>query len=376
MQKLAGETGWSEPVAFSAGHFGWPLLRAARKGRAIDVDGVLIREWIAGSRKGFTAIRLGIRLFELAGVPFAAVQFNTDLNNDDAGLNFLAVDRQHYRRLYRLARGLLRDSEPAGEPPILAEHQAANLWKNTIGFLESDSLKRIRQYGGRARRGVLLSGPPGNGKTMACRWIWEECFRRNWEYRIITPNNYRQARQGCDAEGSIRNLFSVQRRGVIFFDDMDLALRDRDTVNETEDQAVFLTALDGIHIKQGVVFVFTTNCPLNLIDRAFKRPGRIDLSLDFQPPDEELRRRLFSRWHADILAHLNLPKAVAGTCGFSFAELEELRNLLIMHFAESDRWDWDWAMEQFAQNREDLRARIHSGIGFSMADVGTNGWQE
>jgi hypothetical protein len=70
----------------------------------------------------------------------------------------------------------------------------------------------------------------------------------------------------------------VRNRGVIFFDDMDLALRDREKVHETEDQAVFLTALDGIEVHEGVVFVFTSNCAPELIDRAFKRPGRTEVS--------------------------------------------------------------------------------------------------
>src|SRR5207248_2657309 len=69
---------------------------------------------------------------------------------------------------------------------------------------------------------------------------------------------------------------ALQRRDArhSFFDDMDIALRDRETVQETEDQAVFLSALDGLKVHEGVVFVFTTNCALELIDPAFKRPGR------------------------------------------------------------------------------------------------------
>ena len=80
----------------------------------------------------------------------------------------------------------------------------------------------------------------------------------------MTPDNYRQAR----AHDGIEDLFSVERRGIIFFDDMDLALRDRETVHETEDQSIFLSAMDGLTTNEGVVFVFTTNCALDLIDRA------------------------------------------------------------------------------------------------------------
>ena len=197
------------------------------------------------------------------------------------GLDFVAVDQKDYRRLYKIALRCRRDNEPPCAPPVLPQDQLDLLWKNTIGYLEGTNLERIKSYGGRAKRGVLLTGAPGNGKTMACRWIWEACRQRRWEYRLVTPDNYRAAR----AHDNIEELFSVDRRGIVFFDDMDLALRDRDKVAETEDQAVFLGAMDGIEVNEGVVFVFTTNCSLDLIDRAFKRPGRLDLVLHFKPPD-------------------------------------------------------------------------------------------
>src|SRR5207237_7917150 len=105
---------------------------------------------------------------------------------------------------------------------------------------------------------------------------------------LVTPDSYRQARAG----DCVKQLFSVERRGIIFFDDMDLALRDRERVHESEDQAVFLSALDGITVNEGVVFVFTSNCAPELIDRAFKRQGRFDLVLHFKYPDAGLRRSL------------------------------------------------------------------------------------
>src|SRR5262249_15245798 len=148
------------------------------------------------------------------------------------------------------------------------------------------------------------------------------------------------------------------------FDDMDLALRDRETVHETEDQAVFLSALDGITVHEGVVFVFTTNCSLDLIDRAFKRPGRIDLVLHFKPPDAELRRQLIARWHADICGNLDLASAVSSTEGFSFAEIEELKNLLVMRYMDSGGWDWGWALKQFDINRSELGSRPKRHVGF------------
>ena len=231
---------------------------------------------------------------------------------------------------------------------MLPQDQLDQLWKNTIGYLERDqpgAHQGVRRPG-QARRAA--DGAPGNGKTMACRWIWEACRQRRWEYRLVTPDNYRSAR----ARESIEELFSVERRGIIFFDDMDLALRDRDKIAETEDQAVFLSSMDGIQVNEGVVFVFTTNCSLDLIDRAFKRPGRLDLVLHFKAPDAPLRRQLIERWHEDIRGHLDIDKAVASTDGYSFAEIEELKNLLVMHFMETSTWNWSWALKQFDINRQ------------------------
>jgi hypothetical protein len=60
---------------------------------------------------------------------------------------------------------------------------------------------------------------------------------------------------------------------------------------------------------------------------------------------------------------------VASTDGYSFAEIEELKNLLIMHFMESGQWNWAWALEQFDVNRQELSARKSRRVGFGAGDV-------
>ena len=64
-----------------------------------------------------------------------------------------------------------------GPPPVLPDNQLEVLRQNTLGYLDRNNLKRIKELGGRPKRGLLLTGPPGNGKTSACRWLWEECQR-------------------------------------------------------------------------------------------------------------------------------------------------------------------------------------------------------
>jgi hypothetical protein len=360
LELLSRQAGFTSPVVINLDEFYAPLMKSARKGAILPIDGVLVRDWDPDSRMLNPGIQLGLRLYEIEGVRFVRVRFAFHDRRHWGGLDFVAVDRKDYSRLYRIALRCRRDFEPPTPPPVLPDDQAELLWRNTIGYLEPANLQRIKAYGGRAKRGVLLMGSPGNGKTSACRWIWEECRRRRWEWRLVTPDLYRQARE-CDG---IKDLFSVEHRGVVFFDDMDLALRDRETVHETEDQAVFLSALDGIQVNEGVVFVFTSNCAPELIDRAFKRPGRLDLVLHFKSPDITLRRRLIERWHEDILSNVDIEKMAASTDGYSFAEIEELKNLLIMHHMDTNSWDWNWALGQFEVNRQELAVRTRRRVGF------------
>lgn len=367
----AQQAGLCNPIAVSLGDLQVSLLKKARKGELLPIDGVMIRDWSKANRKLQPGVVLGMRLYHVQGMRLVRVRMSDGQGIGMGAFDFFVVDRRDYRPLYRIALKARRELEPSpSRQPVLARGLAEVLWQNTIGYLEPGNLRRIKRYGGRAKRGILLMGPPGNGKTMACRWLWEECRRRGWEWRLVTPDSYRQAR----ARNAVGPLFSVNRRGIIFFDDMDLALRDRETVRETEDQAVFLTALDGIVPHEGVVFVFTSNCAPELIDRAFKRPGRLDVVLHFKPPEDALRRELILSWHEDVRAGIDEDAAVESTEGFTFAEIEELKNLLILGHTDSGEWDWDWALAQFEANRRELaNKKRRRRVGFGPAELAPNG---
>jgi hypothetical protein len=355
--EAARVAGCADPIALDLDEFYQPLLRQARKGPLLPLDGLLIRDWDPDVRNTSPGVRFGMRLFEIEGIRFAQTVAYYDVDQSYTATSLTVVDRKDYRRLYQIALRCRRDQEVGAAPPVMADATRESLWNNSIAYLDRDNLRRIQEFGGRAQRGILLTGPPGNGKTMACRWLWQECRGRRWDWRLVSPDGYAEARRSANAEEAVHQLFELPRKGIIFFDDLDLALRDRETSRETDDQAVFLGALDGITVKQGIVFIFTTNCSLELIDRAFKRPGRIDVVLQFDPPDADQRRQLIDRWHADIQVHLDRDRAVATTAGFSFAELDELKNLLIIHFMDHGVWDWDAAFRQMAFNRQELRSR-------------------
>jgi hypothetical protein len=373
VEAAAQAAGIADPAAFDAGPYRFPLVNAAVRGPLVPLAGALVREWSIGSRKYWTGAKFGARLYAAGGIKFARVEAVLDGNQQGGTYDFFVVARKDYADLFRLALRATREKAKPTLPPVMSAEQFAVFRQNTLGYLDRENLKRIRELGGRPKRGLLLTGPPGNGKTSACRWLWTECVRHGHEYKLVTPDAYQAARGSCNPVAAVKELFGVSRRGVIFFDDLDIALRDRDTVKETDDQAVFLSALDGIEVNEGVVYVFTTNCGLDLIDPAFKRPGRIDLVLQFPPPDAALRLELMGRWHPDIRAGIDENIAAAETDGFSFAEVEELKNLLILRHLEAGVWDWAWAMHQFKLNRAELASRTTRPVGFANLAAAVNG---
>lgn len=352
----AEAAGFTDPVAFQPDYYTSTLLWNAVRRRFVPLLGAFVREWDSGNRRYWPGTKFGLRVYDLKGITFVRTAVSDAIDRPGSGYDLFVVDRKDYLNLFRTVLRLLRQKPPVDTPVMTADHKST-LWQNTIGFLDPDNLKRIKEYGGRAKRGLLLTGPPGNGKTSACRWIQTEAIRRGWAAKTVSPDDYQAARRSCNPAAAVRELFQADGRGLVFFDDLDIALRDRTTVKETDDQAVFLSALDGIGVTEGVVYVFTTNCPVELIDPAFRRPGRIDLTLHFPRPDLALRTELVNRWHAEIRTAVGTARIADDTDGLSFAEIEELKNLLVLRFLDANAWDWEWAREQFHANRDGLADR-------------------
>lgn len=266
---------------------------------------------------------------------------------------FWAVPVEHHRRLYRFLRRLERSSMDV-VAPIMRESDRLRLWSETIGFL-AQGRQTLKMYGVPQKRGVLLLGTPGNGKTMACRWLLSLCHRRGLRWRSVSAQEY----AGAKDAGDVHELFELDGPGIILFDDLDQSFRDRE--GSDSDCTTFLTELDGLHPREGIVYLFTSNARVGDLDPAFRRPGRIDLYLHFQRPDAELRRTfVVERWHAHITSAIDVDQAVRETDGLSFAEMDEVKKLLVLRFLETKTWDWGaaWSAYQAGHNSGKSAQRI------------------
>jgi ATP-dependent 26S proteasome regulatory subunit len=176
----------------------------------------------------------------------------------------------------------------------------------------------------------------------------------------VTAEHFESAR----ADGNAHTLFQLDRPGVILFDDIDLGLRESRSGGHSGPQSTLLCGMDGLDVHCGVVYLFTSNARLEDLDPAFLRPGRIDVVMQFPKPDATLRRRFITEhWHADIAAAIDVERAVLDTEGLSFAELDEVKKLLVLAFLESKRWDWQAAWESFKCGRAPADGR--RAIGFN-----------
>ncbi len=253
---------------------------------------------------------------------------------------FWAVPVEHHRRLYRHLRRLERNSLDVAAP-IMRDGDRQRLWSETIGFL-ARGRRELQTYGVPQKRGIMLLGMPGNGKTLACRWLLSLCHKRGLLWRSVSAEEFNTAR----GAGGVRALFELDGPGMILFDDLDQALRDGE--GSPADRSTFLTELDGLHPRQGVVYLFTSNARVSDLDPAFRRPGRIDLFVHFPRPDAELRRRfIIERWHADIIGAIDLDEVVRVADGLSFAELDEVKKLLVLRFLETQEWNWEAAWSAY-----------------------------
>ena len=198
------------------------------------------------------------------------------------------------------------------------------LYDNLImSIKEPESFSKM---GVRAPRGALLFGPPGCGKTLIAKSLATVSSANI----IVVRGPEVLSKWIGESEKAIREIFRKAKSSspcVIVFDELDSLARPRGQDDISGNERVLsqlLTEMDDSG-SAGVIVIGITNRP-DLIDTSLIRPGRLDLIVYIESPDENARFEIVKKLTSEmpLSENVNLAEVAKRTKGFSGADLEAL----------------------------------------------------
>src|SRR6266850_3077615 len=235
----------------------------------------------------------------------------------------------------------------AREDVVLPAGLLERIERQTVVFSEhSDELLRS---GRSLKRGLLLFGLPGTGKTLTVMYLIARMPNRTV---LLTTGS---------GMGLIQTVAAMARQlapSMVVLEDVDLVAQERTTPGFGARPVLFelLNEMDGLRDDQDVIFVLTTNRPDILEPALAARPGRIDLAVELPLPDAEGRRHLLELYSRGLaLAGVDLDGLVDRIEGATPAYVKELLRKATLQALEAGvgetlrQVDIDGALEELAQ---------------------------
>jgi ATPase family associated with various cellular activities (AAA) len=169
------------------------------------------------------------------------------------------------------------------------------------------------------KRGLLLFGPPGTGKTHTTRYLIGQLG--GYTRLVLTG-------RALHAIGSAAELARNLQPAVLVLEDVDLVAEDR-SFGHGASPVLFdlLDAMDGAAADADLLFVLTTNRSDLLEPALAARPGRVDVAVEIDLPDADGRRRLFALYARAVpteLSEADVDTVIERTDGVTASFLKEL----------------------------------------------------
>ncbi|MGD0053595.1 MAG: AAA family ATPase [Vulcanimicrobiaceae bacterium] len=202
---------------------------------------------------------------------------------------------------------------------ILADDAARNALADLQGFLADRTwyVERGLPY----RRGYLLHGPPGGGKSSLTFALASELGMDLYVLNLAAPM--------LDDTLLALLMRRIPARGILLIEDVDAAFTAREKSDTAASHVTFsglLNALDGVSSRDSQITVMSTN-HIERLDPALIRPGRVDCRLFLGNAQREQARELFARFFPES----DLAAAFADRVGDGAVSMAALQRHLVAH---------------------------------------------
>lgn len=213
---------------------------------------------------------------------------------------------------------------PSLEKELVLSTRVGNAVKVNL-FTPIERTAEVRREGVPLKRGILLAGPYGTGKTMISGVTALKALRNGWTY-IVCEN-------GEELADVIRIARSYQPC-VVFCEDIDRIVNGERSVSMDH----ILNVIDGVESKNAELLIVLTTNDMDSINPALLRPGRLDAIVTVAPPDAEAAERLarmYARGRiADDAVLERAPALMAGKISSVIREITERSKLAAIALSE------------------------------------------
>ncbi|MFE5321295.1 AAA family ATPase [Paenibacillus sp. NPDC056579] len=253
-------------------------------------------------------------------------------------------DRRHVSVFTDNRNGLERHREPvtrtvSRDEVIMNEALKEEIYRSIDEFFSRDR-HFFETYRIPYKRGILLYGKPGNGKTTLVKSIAGS---------VDAPVAYWQITEHT-CSYTIQEAFEA----AVKMSPMVLVIEDIDSMPE-QARSFFLNTLDGATSKEGVFLIGTTNYPDKIDPALMNRAGRFDRAYEIKLPDLALRRKYLRLKQLPLVVGEEAAAAAAElTEGFTFAQLNEL----YVSAAMQKHYDTEVHLEQLVRS---MKSELNKG---------------
>lgn len=216
--------------------------------------------------------------------------------------------------------GLWVEVQKADWKDVVLKHDfKRSLQKDIYGFFSSEAV--YKKLAIPWKRGLIMYGPPGNGKTISIKAVMKTCYEKG--FRPLYVKSF-QSYKG--EEGAMADVFYKARQlspCVVILEDLDSLINNRN-------RSFFLNQLDGLEGNDGLLVIGTTN-HFEMLDPGLSaRPSRFDRKYLFDDPDRDERALYAKYWQAKLKDNQDISypdplvdEVASSTDKFSFAYLKE-----------------------------------------------------